>query len=194
MDSTVPDIAPVWAALRAGAMPGRSAFSMIFLATTGLDKAPKVRTVVIRRFDQDAGVIGFNTDLRSPKVAELNADGRVSVVGYDNEAGIQVRLDCLAVVHTAGPAHLDAWEKSAGRSRICYRHAYAPGTPLRMPDLGDPTVDMIAPDTPDIGLENFGAVEITINRIDYLDLKLGGHRRAVFDRNNTGWVGRWIAP
>lgn len=189
-----PHIAPIWEALNAGVQPGRSAFSMIYLATNGVDGAPKMRTVVIRRLDAAKGSIGFNTDLRSPKAAELSADGRVSVLAYDSSDGIQLRLDGEATLHREGAKHSAAWQASASRSRICYRHAYAPGTPLRAPEMADPTVDMVAPDDANDGVENFGAVEILINRIDYLDLNARGHRRAIFDRTDAGWTGRWVAP
>jgi len=194
MTENHPDIAPVWEAFTAGVNPGRSPFSMIYLATNGIDGAPKLRTVVIRRLDRANGTLGFNTDLRSPKAAELSADQRVSVMAYDSGNGIQLRIDGEAVLHKSGPAHDAAWKASAAQSRICYRHAYAPGTPLRDPELGDPTVDMIAPDNDDDGIENFGAVEIAIHRIDFLDLRSGGHRRAIFDRKGSGWTGRWVAP
>jgi hypothetical protein len=32
------------------------------------------------------------TDVRSPKIAEIRRDPRVSLVGYDPQAGIQIRL------------------------------------------------------------------------------------------------------
>ena len=55
-----------------------------FAASLGLDGAPKVRTVVIRSLDETNGLIRFNTDLRSRKAAEIDADSRVTLLGYDN--------------------------------------------------------------------------------------------------------------
>ncbi len=194
MDQQLPDISPVWAALHEGVAPGRSPFSMIYLATLGMDGAPKIRTVVIRRLDAKAGSVGFNTDTRAPKFAEMQADDRVSVLAYDMGAGIQIRLEGEAVLHSSGAVQEAAWAASAAQSRICYRHAYAPGTPLRLPELGDPDISMKAPDDPDAGREHFCAVDMRISRIDHLDLRQGGHRRAIFDRSQNGWSGRWVAP
>lgn len=190
-------LARAWAALRAGVEPGKSRFSMLYLATTGLDGAPKLRTVVVRRADEEARLVGFNTDLRSPKAAEIEAAPRVSILGYDMEAGLQVRLEGLATIHRSGPAHAAAWEASAARSRVCYRHAYAPGAPLADPKLGDPTDAMREPDDRDAGLQQFAAVDVTLTRIDLLNLAATGHRRAIFDwRDDDGaaWTGRWVAP
>ncbi|MEO0360334.1 MAG: pyridoxamine 5'-phosphate oxidase family protein [Pseudomonadota bacterium] len=186
-------LAEAWAALKAGAEPGKSRFSMIYLATIGADGAPKLRTVVIRRADEATRAVGFNTDLRSPKAAEIDAEPRISVLGYDMEAGLQVRLEGMATLHRSGPAHAAAWAASAARSRVCYRHAYAPGAPLGDPAAGDPTEAMREPDDPGEGLANFGAVDVTVERIDLLDLANTGHRRAVFAWDE-GWRGSWVAP
>ncbi|MEM7546645.1 MAG: pyridoxamine 5'-phosphate oxidase family protein [Pseudomonadota bacterium] len=183
-----------WDALREGVEPGKSAFSMISVATIGRDGHPKLRTVVIRRFDEAAGTIGFNTDVRAPKAAEIYANKAIAVLGYDSAAGIQVRMEGEATLHHAGPAHADAWVASADRSRICYRHNYAPGTALEDPALGDPTTAMVAPPDRELGMENFSAVSVRLTKVDYLDLKAGGHRRAVFERDDAGWIGGWVAP
>lgn len=185
----------VWEALRAGVEPGKSPFSMLYLATTGRDGAPKLRTIVIRRFDESRGTIGFNTDIRSPKAAEIYQSNRVSILGYDMDGGVQVRMEGDAVLHRFGPENVEAWVASADRSRICYRHAFAPGTELEDPALGDPTDAMIAPADRELGLENFAAVSIHLTKLELLDLKAKGHRRVLFNRDEAGgWQGTWIAP
>lgn len=179
-----------WVAFAAGAAPGPHAFSMLFLATTGLDGAPKARTVVLRRADRSAGTIGFNTDARSPKAAELAADPRATLLGYDMAAGFQVRAEGRARLLPADPA---AWAAALPRSRICYRHGFAPGAPLEAPEDGDPTPEMIDPADPSAGLADFLAVDLAVDALDALDLRAGGHRRARFLRAE-GWRGRWLAP
>ena len=189
--TALPDLLDrAWAALEAGAAPGRSRFSMVYLATAGLDGAPRLRTVVLRRADRAAGTAGFNTDLRSPKIAELGAEPRASLLGYDMEAGFQVRLEGRARLL---PQDRAAWAAALPRSRICYRHAYAPGAALERPEDGDPTEAMTAPDEADSGLANFCAVDLGIERLEALNLCASGHRRAEFLATD-GWRGRWLAP
>ncbi|MFN3260101.1 MAG: pyridoxamine 5'-phosphate oxidase family protein [Pikeienuella sp.] len=189
--TALPDLLDrAWTALEAGAAPGRSRFSMVYLATTGLDGAPRLRTVVLRRADRAAGTAGFNTDLRSPKIAEMRAEPRAALLGYDMEAGFQVRLEGRARLLPQDGA---AWEAALPRSRICYRHAYAPGSRLERPEDGDPTEAMIAPEDADSGLPNFCAVDLLIERLEALDLSATGHRRAEY-RATEGWAGRWLAP
>lgn len=183
-----------WRAMKDGAGPERSAFSTIYVASVALDGAPKLRTVVIRRIDEARRMIGFNTDLRSPKFMEIKAEPRVAILGYDREAALQVRIEGVAVLLTEPDEKRTAWESSKARSRICYRHAYAPGTTLDHPAIGDPTDDMRKPANPDAGFDNFVAVDVEALKIDVLHLASSGHRRAVFEPHEDAWRGRWAAP
>ena len=189
--TALPDLlGRAWAALEAGAAPGRSRFSMVYLATAGLDGAPRLRTVVLRRVDRAAGTAGFNTDLRSPKIAEMRAEPRAALLGYDMEAGFQVRLEGSVRL---SPQDGAAWAAALPRSRICYRHAWAPGAELARPEEGDPTEEMTTPEDTGSGLPNFCAVDLLIERLEALDLSATGHRRALF-LASEGWAGRWLAP
>ena len=78
-----PNLDRVWAALMAGAQPGRTPFTVLQLATSGLDGAPKVRSVILRSVDAEQGAVSFFTDLRSAKVEEIRHEPRVSLIGYD---------------------------------------------------------------------------------------------------------------
>ena len=49
----------------------------------------QTRTVVLRDFIQDSRIIRFHTDLRSPKVAELQANPAATMQGYDPSKKIQ---------------------------------------------------------------------------------------------------------
>lgn len=194
MTSPDPMLAAAFDRLAEGAGPGKSPYSMVYAATSGLDGRPRLRTVVMRRFDAETGAIWFNTDLRSPKAAELGADPRISILGYDRDAGFQIRVEGAATLHRDAPGKQTAWEASADRSRICYRHGYAPSSTLDTPELGDPTEAMRAPDDHEAGFENFGAVEVRMETIDILDLARSGHRRSFFKRTTDGWTGEWRAP
>jgi hypothetical protein len=43
---------------------------------------------VIRQVDETHSTLSVVTDVRSPKIAEIRLDPRVSLVGYDPQAGI----------------------------------------------------------------------------------------------------------
>src|SRR5271166_3349410 len=88
-----PNLDRVWAALMTAARPGRTPFTVLQLATSGLDGAPKVRSVILRGADAERGTVSFFTDLRSSKIEEIRHEPRVSLVAYDEDAGFQIRLE-----------------------------------------------------------------------------------------------------
>ncbi len=192
-DASAEMLARCWDLLEQAASDRRAAMHLVHVATVGLDGAPQVRAVVLRGVDRAAGTVRFHTDARSAKVAEILAEPRVTVHGYDPEARVQLRLHGVATLH-ADDALADAsWAESANASRVCYRGAHGPGTPLEAPEAADPGEAERRPADPDAGREHFRAVLVTVERFEWLHLAHGGHRRAVHVRE-TGWQGRWLAP
>ena len=57
----------------------------------------QTRTVVLRDFIQDSRIIRFHTDLRSPKVAELQTNPEATMQGYDPSIKIQLRLSLIHI-------------------------------------------------------------------------------------------------
>ena len=53
---------------------GRERFQGV---TSGLDDAPKVRSVILRSADAERGAVSFFTDLRSAKIKEMRRQPRV---------------------------------------------------------------------------------------------------------------------
>lgn len=179
-----------WACMAAGAGPGRSRFSMVQVASIGQDGAPRARTVVIRAVDAEARTLAFHTDRRSPKVAELRTDPRVTIIGYDMEAGQQVRIQGDARLHIGDSEAMAAWGGVRGDARVNYRGSYAPGQVL-----DDPQAAVAAPsDDPKIGFDKFCRVVIKAQTIDWLNLAANGHRRAVHVWSGSRWDSAWVAP
>ncbi len=183
-----------WACMKAGAAPGKSRFSMVQLATIGSDGAPRARTVVIRSVDTTTRELAFHTDRRSPKIKELTADPRVNIIGYDMEAGQQVRIEGTARMHIGDSEALAAWGDSRADSRVCYQADHAPGVALDDPRLGD--VKVVADPTGDqkIGFQHFCRVVIQVTKIDWLNLATQGHRRAIHVWEGDAWSSFWVAP
>ncbi len=95
-----PNLDRVWAALTTGARPGRSPFTVLQLATLGLDGAPKVRSVIPRSADAEQDAVSLLTHLRSAEIEEIRHQPRVSVLGYDADAGFQIRLEGKTTIDT----------------------------------------------------------------------------------------------
>ncbi len=104
-----PNLDRVWAALMAGAQPGRTPFTVLQLATSGLDDTPKVRSVILRSADAERGAVSFFTNLRSAKIKEMRRQPRVSLIGYDADAGFQIRLEGKATIDKEGREKAAAW-------------------------------------------------------------------------------------
>jgi pyridoxine/pyridoxamine 5'-phosphate oxidase len=174
-------------ALAHGAADRHSAFHTPTLATLGLDGAPTLRTVVLRGFEPATRGLCIHTDRRSPKFAALAADPRAMLHGYDAATGMQLRLAGRATLHHDDAIADAAWAASRKTSRMTYATASAPGTALPAPPP--------APEDPLGGRENFAALTLRFDRLDWLLLDPAGHARARFDWAIDGTMtASWVAP
>jgi len=132
--TTLDDIrSRLWNCLAAAARDDQHPFNAMQAATSGLDGAPNLRTIALRRVSEADNVVAFNTDLRSPKVGELTREPRIALVGTDAGRQVQIRLFGEARIVRDGPARIDAWNGSADHDLVQYRTLLAPGTPLGEP-------------------------------------------------------------
>ena len=147
-----------------GAQPGRTPFTVLQLATLGLDGAPKVRGVILRSADAEQGAVSFFTDLRSAKIEEMRHQPRVSLIGYDPGAGFQIRLEGNATIDTEGPERAAAWTAcKSHHTRALFQHPLPSGTAIAAPTQAAPARD-------GDGERHFAVVVVSVIRIDWLDV------------------------
>ncbi len=182
--------AQAWALLARGVADRRSPFHAPTLATVGLDGRPRARVVILRACDSARAMLRFNTDRRTAKFAELAANPLVALTGYDAGAKIQIRIEGRASLHVDDEVADAAWASARPFSRICYGTAPAPGTLLEAAgDFSLPSEDAeIA-----AGRENFSAVMIEVEALEWLFLAHAGHRRARFGGTSAA-DGVWLTP
>jgi pyridoxamine 5'-phosphate oxidase len=171
----------------------RSPFHHPVVATLGVDGRPRLRTVILRGFDFTKRELRFHTDRRSQKVSEIAADPRVSLIGYDSGAKIQLRIEGIATLHTYDAVADAAWEAAKLFSRQCYGIAPGPGTPL------DASADFALPETTEEGTApgraHFTAVTVRMESLEWLYLASQGHRRALYSWDTAGALSSsWLAP
>ncbi|MET3619382.1 pyridoxamine 5'-phosphate oxidase family protein [Burkholderia ambifaria] len=183
----------LWSCLESGVGTQRSPFTMMQAATLGLDGAPKVRTIVLRQVSRADRLLAFHTDARSEKVAELRRDPRIAVVANDLDALVQIRAEGVASICDDEAQRRAIWQSSRPHTLLLYRAPLRPGTPIESPEEARVTPNPGDAATDD-GYRNFCLVHVTVTRIDWLELARAGHRRAIFDVNDDGYEGRWIAP
>lgn len=173
--------------LARGVADRRSPFHTPTLATRGADGAPNLRTVVLRAFDPARRRLRIHTDRRSAKAAELAAEPRAMLHGYDPGAQVQLRLAGRARLHLDDAVADAAWAASREMSRMCYAAEHAPGAILAAPAA--------APRDAAAGRANFAAVLMEVDSLDWLLLAHEGHRRARFSWDAAGALtAAWIAP
>ena len=141
----------------------------------------QARVLVLRDFDQEAMILRFHTDARSPKVATIAANPAVTILAYDPDAKVQLRIGGTARIERSSEAAQAAWEASNNFARRCYLAEAAPGSLSNIPVSGLPEwADGVLPSDDQIApaRENFAILLVTICEVDWLYLAHGGHRRA----------------
>lgn len=183
-------LAQAWHLLAEGAARRAMAWNRPALATVGADGAPALRTVVLRAVAPRERGLHVHTDLRSAKVAELEAEPRAALHVYDPGAAIQLRLDGRIAILASGSAVDDAWaECNPGQKRV-YATTPAPGTRIGSPAAGWPPVSV----DPDAGRARFAVLLFSVARLEWLHLGDDGHRRAAFSWSQDGWAASWLVP
>ncbi|HUS56280.1 MAG TPA: pyridoxamine 5'-phosphate oxidase family protein [Thermohalobaculum sp.] len=182
-----------WAELTRAAGDSESQFRHAQLATVGAQGWPQSRTIILRHADTDRREVGFHTDRRSTKAAELAANTSVAIVAYDRSRGLQLRLWGQAELHVEDNRADEAWTALYPPLRTPYRAYHAPGLPIEAPKVGDPTEAARNPVNRENGFENFAFIAIRAVRFEWLQLRPTGHRRARFEWK-SGWHGHWLAP
>lgn len=151
------------------------------LATQGTDDWPTVRSVVLRSADRVAGTLEFHTDLRSPKVADVQANPRAAILCWLPEAALQIRMQVNVRVD-AGVDVQSKWDMVPIHARKAYGIMPASGTPIAMDRAYVTPADRA----------QFAVLTCTALHIDLLSLG-ETHLRATYSRQSD-WAGQWVAP
>jgi pyridoxamine 5'-phosphate oxidase len=151
------------------------------VAGSGAEAHGDVRTVVLREVDVAARVLTFFTDSRSPKVAQIRRQPRATLMAWSESAGWQLRLRCWLEIETTGLAVSSRWARlKMTPAAQDYLSPLAPGEPLD---------SQWSPLTPARATrESFAVVSAQVEAIDWLELHVDGHRRAIFDARGERWV------
>ena len=153
------------------------------------------RIVVLRKSDRNNNLLQFHTDLRSPKVNILKKNKNASLLFYDKEEKIQLRVQVECEINNQNSISNESWKKTQHISRRCYLTDNAPGTISENPTSGmiskledfDYTMEQS-----EKGYENFTVIKCNIKSIEWLYLAAKGHRRAIFDFENK--KNNWLVP
>jgi hypothetical protein len=168
---------------------------LISVSTDGLAQG---RTVVLRGFNRQQRQLTIYTDARSAKVAQLRAQPTCTLVAYQPNPMMQLRLSTNAIVNHNNEITHEAWAVMPGPNRCNYLTDPDPGSISGQPTDGRPVINAESVPTNNenkIAYSHFSVIVFTINELEWLYLPRRGHRRAQFiwDEANS-LQSDWLIP
>jgi hypothetical protein len=169
--------------LRTSVRRRKSPWRTPVISTVDQSGRAKSRLAVLRKATNQN--LELHTDVRSDKWRELAQDPRITWTFWDRGRQIQLRVEGIATLHTQDSRALDTWQALSNGARRTYCVAPAPGTPVSAPNQYSYDA---------AGVDVFGVISSTIDRMDWLHLGREGHRRAVFIRDAEEWLDSFVVP
>lgn len=151
------------------------------LATMGTH-GPEARILALREVDRSAATVALYTDAATPKVAELRAQPRASLLFWVPALQFQVRLRVTITVET-GETLGALWQGMGASQQGNYGVTPVPGTPI---DGGEGFQRIPS-------FDRFARLAARVEAVDTVSLAEPTHHRALFDRKD-GFTGQWLAP
>jgi pyridoxamine 5'-phosphate oxidase len=179
----------IWSEL-SKACAERHAFTTLTLATVDAKNAPQARTIILRGAQSEQGEISFATDIRSQKCADITANNRVALTGYDSTRSIQLRLAGRASINRHESERQAAFSSLKPHTHYLFTSSQRPGTAITSPS----EIHFVS-DEQRISLaayENFGWVTVEIDQIERLDLRQNPHQRIGFAKHSDEWLANWL--
>ena len=188
-----------WDLIEPGATKRSSPAHTPVVGTVNEFGEPQLRVLVLRAANRQTRRLRFHTDIRSTKIHEIERRSSASVLMYDPELKLQLRLSGGLSVVTEGDNVDDAWIKSTTFARRCYMAENAPGTLSDDATSGLPL--WIEGKQPEEGQlvearATFALLWFEVCSLELLYLANVGHRRAKWHWDGAAekWSGRWLVP
>ena len=168
------------------------------LISVDADGLAQGRTVVLRDFNRQQRQLKVYTDVRSAKVTQLHAQPNCTLVGYQPDPMIQLRLNTRAVIHHDNELTRDAWTVMPGPNRCNYLTDPDPGSLSVEPTDGRPGITAESVPTQkenEIAYSHFSVIVFTVNELEWLYLPRRGPRRAQFIWDEADSLqSHWLIP
>ena len=168
------------------------------LISVSPDGLAQGRTVVLRAFNRQQRQLKIYTDVRSEKVAQLRTQPVCTLVAYQPNPMIQLRLKTNAVVNHNNEITRESWAVMPGPNRCNYLTDPNPGSISVKATDGRPVINAESVPTNDeneIAYSHFSVIVFAINELEWLYLPRRGHRRAQFIWDRTKSLqSNWLIP
>ena len=178
---------PPWLAQISSAQKKESKLDNRFiqLATVGIDKTPRVRTVVFRGWSESYELIIF-TDIRSQKYKELNLNNKVEICWLFSKAKCQFRLNGISRFDL-GKDSKRYWEQLSENSKSTWSWP-CPGDKFEFDQTNDSSINSRFDAS-----DNFALIKVEITQVDQLHLHKPIHTRRMWVLKK-GWTEERINP
>ena len=186
----------IWNLLNSG-LQNRNAPFHIPVFICGNKNKSDGRIVVLRGVDEKEKKIWFHSDIRSNKIKTLKLSPNATLLFYDKDEKIQLRIFAQTKINHKNKITMESWRKTAHMSRQCYLGNKAPGSDSSKATSGlAENVDNMkySIEESEIGYKNFCVIENYIKSIEWLYLAAKGHRRAHFSLENSSIMKKWLIP
>jgi len=152
------------------------------------DNQIATRVMVLREFNLKERYIRFHTDYRAAKIDHYSENNSASVLGYDPNLKIQIKLQGSMSIHYNDHVTQAAWEGSTTRSKKCY--SVKGGSTLK---ISDPKEYDLKDGNIEDGYINFAVLKFSFDSLEFLHLKSSGHRRALHSWKEE-FESSWLVP
>ena len=155
------------------------------------------RIIVLRGVDEKEKKLWFHSDIRSNKVKDLKINPKATLLFYDKNEKIQLRIAGICKINYQNSFTESSWKKTVHMSRQCYLGDKPPGLDFPTPTSGlTQDVDNLrySKEESEVGYKNFCVIETYIKSIEWLYLAAKGHRRAYFTLNKKQLEKKWLIP
>jgi pyridoxine/pyridoxamine 5'-phosphate oxidase len=146
------------------------------------------RVMVLREFDMGKKIMRFHTDYRAPKTQQFLDESIATVIGYDPNLKVQIKLQGKINVNYDNEIAHSAWKGSTNRSKKCYSVKGGSSKQIKDPNEYD-----IQEYEVESGYKNFSVLIFSFDSLEFLYLKRSGHRRAIHKWNDR-LESYWLVP
>jgi len=153
------------------------------LGTVGVDSIARLRTVLIRNVSKEL-VITFYTDKRSKKVTHIKENKKVSLLLFNPEKMLQVKIEGLGQIRMDMDSLHKIWEGMSPESKLDYTTSQPPGSGLKSPEMLEYLTEG----------NYFCAIDIHPFKIECLKLGRPIHQKVRFSKEGTTWEGEFLVP
>ena len=133
----------------------------------------------------------IHTDSRSRKIKDISENSDATLLGYDPDLKIQLKLHGSIDIHYQDNIADLAWRDSQEMSKVCYSISESPGKKIDDPRNYDVDSENININE---GYKNFAVINFHFNSLEFLYLMSSGHRRSIHVWEAEELISNWIVP